>query len=176
LLDWKLARDRLGEEYDEQTVKKSYELIERLLRASEDISSVTENGIRTMIEIGMAFFRLHRPYEEKNKLWPDQGVEHVFFYSLEKLTGRSFIHGEVVGMGCVVGSYLHRADVSKTIRELDSLGLRFRPAEIGISRDEFAAALQTMNKISHEAGFQYLILDEFELDQSDIGELWKILS
>lgn len=176
LLDWKLANQRLGEDYNEETVRKSYELIDRLRGSAKEIRALTDSGIKTMIQIGMNFFRLHRPYEEQNKLWPDQGVEHVFYYSLERVTKRSFVHGEIVGTGCVVGSVMHGSDTEKVIRDLDSFSLNFRPHEIGISRDEFQSALMDMRKLSHESGFQYPIVDEFRFDQDAISNLWKILS
>jgi glycerol dehydrogenase-like iron-containing ADH family enzyme len=176
LLDWKLARDRLDEEYDTDTVQRSYDLIDYLRKNSSEICNLTDPGLRTMIEVGMNFFRLHRPYEIKNKLWPDQGVEHVFFYSLEKITGRSFIHGEIIGMGCVVGAYMHGENVDHVLSDLVSFGLRFRPKEVGVSRDEFARSVSSMRMVAKESNFRYLILDEFELKDSDIENLWQILN
>jgi glycerol-1-phosphate dehydrogenase [NAD(P)+] len=176
LLDWKLARDRRNEEYDPEVVRKSYELIAQIREHSNEIKHVTDEGLRTMIQVGMGFFRLHRPYEVKNKLWPDQGIEHVFFYSLEKVTGRSFIHGEVIGIGCVVGAYIHQSDIRSVMKDLDSFGLIFRPRELGITRSEFASTIRDMKKVGKEAGFTYDILDEFSPQETDIENLWSALS
>jgi glycerol-1-phosphate dehydrogenase [NAD(P)+] len=176
LLDWKLARDRLGEEFDTETERKSYALIDRLRRNSEEIRNLTDEGLKTMIEVGMEFFRLHRPFEIKEKLWPDQGVEHVFFYSLEKTTGRSFIHGEIIGTGCVIGTYMHGGNVDLVLDDLKSFGLRFRPGETGITRQEFEKSISGMRKIAKDSNFEYLILDEFEFKDSDIEKLWRILN
>jgi glycerol-1-phosphate dehydrogenase [NAD(P)+] len=176
LLDWKLARDRIGEEFDDETERKSYALINRLRQNSKEIRNLSDEGLKTMIEVGMDFFRLHRPYEIKNKLWPDQGVEHVFFYSLEKTAGRSFIHGEIIGMGCVVGTYMHGGNVDQVLADLKSFGLRFRPSETRVTRQEFEKSISSMKKIAQDSNFQYAILDEFEFKDTDIDTLWKILS
>lgn len=176
LLDWKLARDRIGEEFDPETERKSYALINRLRRNSNEIRNLSDEGLKTMIEVGMDFFRLHRPYEIKNKLWPDQGVEHVFFYSLERITGRSFIHGEIIGMGCVVGTYMHGGNVDQVMADLKSFGLRFRPSDTVVTHGDFEKSLSSMKKVAKDSNFQYEILDEFEFKDSDIEALWKILN
>ena len=131
LLDWRMARDRLHEEYSESVATQTEEVIDELRSAAPDIRAVTDDGVRTLIKLHSRLYDLSFPYFKRHKPWPNEGMEHIFFYALEKELGRSFVHGEPVGTGAVVAAYLHREDVSSYLSDLDSFGLRFRPTEYG---------------------------------------------
>ena len=44
---------------------------------------------------------------------PEEGSEHYFAYAAEALTGRSFVHGEIVGLGVVLMSGLQGRDAAR---------------------------------------------------------------
>jgi glycerol dehydrogenase-like iron-containing ADH family enzyme len=110
---------------------------------------------------------------------PEEGSEHVYFYSLEELTGRSFLHGEVVGTGIYVIRHFQRGDEEETAREMDGFGLRYRPSDYGVSREEFISALLHMKKYAsyraYRAKIPYTILDDTPITEMDAIELWKKL-
>ena len=94
---------------------------------------MTDKGLKSMVQMHIRLNALQWPYIAKGRTWPQEGIEHVFFYSLEKVTGKTFSHGEVLGTGCVLGAYIHGADVNEIISDLDSFGLQFRPKDYGLT-------------------------------------------
>ena len=57
------------------------------------------------------------------------GPNTCSFYSLEKVTGKSFIHGEIVGMGTVVATYMEGGDTQSVLEDLESISVRFEVEE-----------------------------------------------
>lgn len=176
LLDWRLARDLEGESYDEHTASSAENVLKRLVNSSKEIRNLTEDGIKSMIEMHVTLNELQWPYlQARYKMWPQEGSEHLFFYSLEKLTGKSFVHGEVVGAGCVVAGYMHGVDVDRIREELKGFGLGFGPDVLGISFDEFKGAIMNMPRVSSEANLHYAIVDRFKPTRESLEDMWRIL-
>ena len=96
------------------------------------IYDVTDKGIRSLVSMHIRLNQLQWPFIAKGRTWPQEGIEHVYFYSLEKVTGRTFSHGEVLGTGCVIGAFFHGEDTGEIMEDLDSFGLKFRPRDYGI--------------------------------------------
>jgi glycerol-1-phosphate dehydrogenase [NAD(P)+] len=176
LMDWKVARDRLQERYDLDTVNKAEDVLRRLVSSAKDIRDVTEVGVKNLVALQADITALQWPYLQKGKKWPEEGTEHVFFYSLEKTTGRAFIHGETVGTGSVVSTYMHRGDVSAVIKELDSFGLKFRPADNAITHQEFEETISNMKHVANEMKMHFPVLEDYRFTGDDVRELWRLLS
>jgi len=176
LMDWGVARDRLQERYDLDTVGKAEDVLRRLVSSATDIHNVTEAGIKNLVALQADITALQWPYLQRGKKWPEEGTEHVFFYSLEKTTGRAFIHGETVGTGSVVSTYMHGADTGLVIKELDSFGLKFRPADNMISHEEFEKTIHNMKYVANEMKMHFPVLDDYRFTAEHIKELWRLLS
>jgi glycerol-1-phosphate dehydrogenase [NAD(P)+] len=175
LFDWQLAHRQTGESYDEEIARGSRSILERLLVNRNEIRNVTEKGIRVLVELHRETNRL---IMQAGKSRPEEGSEHIFFYTLEELTRRNFVHGEVVGLGIFVASYFQsngqeEDDVAST---MDSLGLLFRPKDIGVGHDEFVQAVLNMRRHSKETKRFFSIVDMAEISESDAELLWKKLS
>jgi glycerol-1-phosphate dehydrogenase [NAD(P)+] len=175
LLDWKYARDKEGEDYDETVVMKTENVLKKLMTSSKDIRDVTDAGIRSIVQMHLELNSLQFPFFQKGRTWPQEGTEHVFFYSLEKVTGRTFSHGEVLGMGAVVATCMHGQDVEEVIRDLDSFGLRFRPRDLDVSFSDFWQAIKNMKAITTAMHTHYGMLDQGGLSEGSTTELWMML-
>ncbi|MEI7745451.1 MAG: hypothetical protein WCK58_17075 [Chloroflexota bacterium] len=71
-----------------------------MLDATDDIREVNDRGVHTLVSAlrwgGAAF---------NNTGWnprPIEGSGHTFFYSLEHLIHRPFLHGQIVGLGLLL--------------------------------------------------------------------------
>src|SRR5262249_49475238 len=109
LMDWRYARDKEGDEYDDSVAGEAEKVLARLRASTQEIFNVSDAGLRSMVEMHVKLNALQWPFIEKGRTWPQEGIEHVFFYSLEKITERTFAHGEVLGTGCVLGAFIHKA-------------------------------------------------------------------
>lgn len=176
LMDWRYARDTDNDEYEPLVAKQAEEVLAKLKASTKEIFNVSDLGIQSMVQMHVKLNSLQWSYIEKGRTWPQEGIEHVFFYSLEKIMGKTYSHGEVLGTGCVVGGFIHGADVSEIIKDLDSFGLQFRPKDYGISFSDFEVAIRNMKAVTVAMNSYYPILrDRFPKD-SDIREVWRVLN
>jgi glycerol dehydrogenase-like iron-containing ADH family enzyme len=159
--DWRLARDLGREEahwpYDERLVGAARERLDSVLASLDDIREVTESGIRTLMlahRWGGAAFH--------NAGWNPrhiEGVEHFFFYNLERLTGRHFIHGQPVGLGTYVGALLQDNEPEMVAAAIVRAGVDVRPAAMGVTWDDVGQAIRTLPAFVREAGLWFSVAD-----------------
>jgi len=176
LMDWKYARERASAEYDQEIVKQTEKVLSKLRSDRQDIFDVTDKGIRSLVSMHIRLNELQWPFIAMGRTWPQEGIEHVFFYSLEKVTGRTFSHGEVLGTGCIIGAFYHGADIEEMKGDLDSFGLKYHPRDYGISFEEFENAIHRMKATTMAMSSRYEILDDRELSQLEVKKLWDQLS
>jgi len=180
LVDWETEHKTSQGWFDEEVFSKTTTVLKRLKEKARDIYDVTEEGIKVIVQSNIEIAEVVKILEQKgrpkNKTWPADGIEHIFFYSLEKFVDRPLIHGEIVGLGAVVGTHVQGGDVDSVIEDLDSFGLQFRPTQIGISFDEFKKAILSMKDVSRSMGYSYLSLQGTSPDSDDVAFLWEKLA
>jgi glycerol dehydrogenase-like iron-containing ADH family enzyme len=172
-LDWRLTRDLGREEgqwpYDERLVAAAHERLDAVLGALDDIHDVNDHGIRTLMDAhrwgGDTF---HASGWNPRHI---EGVEHFFFYNLEKRTGRHFIHGQPVGLGIVLGSVMHRSGADEMVAALARVGVDIRPEAMGVTWEEAEAAMRTLGSFVREAGLWHSIADERAVDDNTVSEV-----
>ncbi len=179
LFDWKLSHEKTGEPYDAGVAAGMARVLDILIANSSEIKNVTEKGIRTLVELHAEANRLVNAaprFPDKPPTRPEEGSEHAFFYTLENVTRRSFVHGQAVGTGIFISTHFQNREEEEVARVMDVLGLVFRPAEYGVSHDDFVAAVLDMKNYSRKAGLLYSILDETQISRRDAEELWDKLT
>lgn len=160
--DWKFAHERGRCEpkwpYDEGLVRSARAVLAGVLAKLDAVREVSEEGIRTLAEAlrwgGAAFY---------NSGWNPrhiEGVEHLFFYSLEYVTRRPFIHGQPVCLGVYLGAMLQGNRPDDMLAAIHRAGVDIRPSAMGIGWDDVGAALERLRAFAREEGFFYTIADE----------------
>ena len=160
--DWKLAHEKGKTEpkwsYDPRLVKEARQVLDEVLEKLDEIRNVTEDGIRTLMNAhrwgGAAFH---------NAGWNPrhiEGVEHFFFYTLEYLTGKPFIHGQPVCLGLYIGSALQENDAESMLAAVHKVGIDIRPEAMGITWDDAADAMRKMKEYVEQAGLWYTIASD----------------
>jgi glycerol-1-phosphate dehydrogenase [NAD(P)+] len=172
LFDWWLAHEDKGESYDERIAGDSKKIIERLVSNAHEIKNVSEQGIKTLVELHI---ETNRVQVEAGSPRPEEGSEHLYFYTLEQQTGRSFVHGETVGTGIYVITHFQTKDEEEVARAMDAMGLYFRPRDYGVSHEEFVSAVLGMKRYSTAAKHMYTIVEKVNITPNDAEELWKKL-
>jgi glycerol-1-phosphate dehydrogenase [NAD(P)+] len=164
--DWKLAHDMGRVEprwpYDERLVAAARERLDSVLAALDDIRDVTEHGIRTLMlahRWGGATF--HDAGWNPRHI---EGIDHFFFYNLERITGRHFIHGQPVGLGIVVGSLLQDNEPDHMLAALHRAGVDIRPEAMGVTWDDATQAMTTLGGYVREAGLWFTVADVRPMD------------
>jgi glycerol-1-phosphate dehydrogenase [NAD(P)+] len=172
-LDWRLTRDLGREErqwpYDERLVVEARQRLDSVMEALDAIHDVTDPGVRTLMDAhrwgGQTF---HAAGWNPRHI---EGVEHFFFYNLERRTGRHFIHGQPVGFGIVLGSVMHENGVDEMVAALARAGVDIRPEAMGVTWADAEAAMRSLGEFVRTAGLWHSIADERIVDDAIVGEV-----
>ena len=123
----------------------------------DDIHDVNEAGIRaSMLAHRWGGATFHDSGWNPRHI---EGVEHFFFYNLERLTGRHFIHGQPVGLGIYAGSVLQDNEPDAMLAALLRVGVDIRPEAMGVTWDDVAEAMRTLPAFVREAGLWFSVAD-----------------
>ncbi|HLA17160.1 MAG TPA: iron-containing alcohol dehydrogenase [Candidatus Limnocylindrales bacterium] len=168
LFDWRLGAAAGRIAFDDEIAQRAGAVLERLYGLAADIHAVTDEALETIL----------RGYVEVNELClraghsgPEEGSEHYLAYHLEAGAGRSFIHGELIGLGAVLMARLQENDPEVVVTFLDTCGVAWRPADQGIDQEVLRAALGELPAFVREAGLPYSIIDEADLGPHAVGRL-----
>ena len=176
LFDWELGHKTTGEWYDEQIVARSRDIVSKLISESDEIRNVTERGIKSLVNLHI---ETNVVQELAKGSRPESGSEHVYFFSLEQTTGKSFLHGEAVGTGIYIARRFQASDEEKCAKIMEGLGLFYRPQDQAIKMDEFVSAVMNMKKYasydSYRKKLPFSILDSVKIERDDAVALWKAL-
>jgi glycerol-1-phosphate dehydrogenase [NAD(P)+] len=177
--DWDFARKTGRCEtkwpYDDEWVAQAVEVLQSVLSATEDIREVSDRGVRILMNAlrwgGAAF---------NNTGWnprPIEGSEHTFFYSLEHLTKRPFLHGQIVSLGVLLMSYLQDNDPASIKDKLEEMGVAYQPEDMSITWDDVRAGLRHMKDYWQQSGnLWYTIATETEITDGYLDEVQTWIS
>jgi glycerol dehydrogenase-like iron-containing ADH family enzyme len=134
VLDWQYARDNGKSEakwpYDEGLAKQSLSKVNAILKNIDGIRNMTDAGIDALVDGLKWGTSFHGSGWCPRHI---EGTDHFLFYTLEKQTGKKFLHGQPVGLGIVVGSMLHEKGADEMLDAIAGIGLDVRPQAMGLS-------------------------------------------
>jgi glycerol-1-phosphate dehydrogenase [NAD(P)+] len=166
--DWALGARTGRIAFDETVDAAAAAVLERLYGLADEVADVTDRALDHII----------RGYAEVNALLlavghsgPEEGSEHYFGYAVEAHTGRSFVHGELIGLGVVLMSGLQGNDPARAIAFLDRCRVQWRPEQIGLDRATLEAVLVDLPRFVREANLPHSILDEVDLETTAVNQL-----
>lgn len=162
LWDWRYA-DRVGRveprwPVDETLIEASEEAYRRVVDNADEIREMTDEGIRQLtasLEYGGRAFA--------DAGWNPrhiEGSDHFIFYALERVTGRSFLHGQAVGLGIIIASAIQGNEPDRIRRVIDALGVPYQPGDMGVSWDDVFAAFDALPSVIRDAGLWHTILSD----------------
>jgi glycerol-1-phosphate dehydrogenase [NAD(P)+] len=160
LWDWKFASEEGRVEpqwpFDERLADASRDAYDRILLNAKAIHDQTDDGIRALVASlsygGSAF---------ANAGWNPrhiEGADHFLFYALEYVTGKSFLHGQAVGLGILIASALQGNDPDRIRAALDTLEVPYRPADMGITWDDIGRAFDAVPEVIERTHLWYTVL------------------
>jgi glycerol dehydrogenase-like iron-containing ADH family enzyme len=171
LFDWNLAtkRNKAGFwPWDDEIASHMQKVLDRVRSKTKEIHDVTEDGIKTLTEAlrwGAAAYH--------NAGWNArvEGSEHFFFYTLEYLTKRGFVHGEAVSLGIMFMSALQNNDPDGISRSIREVGVLVRPEQLGVGWNDAIRAFKETRKFSEQNDLFYSIVNERDVNDQIIEEV-----
>ncbi|MQB01652.1 MAG: iron-containing alcohol dehydrogenase [Actinobacteria bacterium] len=122
------VRDRIGT------------IIDRAMDGAAEIGTVSRSGIKLLIEL----FEECTNTTEESPSPLGAGGEHLFAWNLEGVTGRHFIHGEIVSLGIVICAYLQGRHFDQLRSALDRARVAYRPDQVGANWEDIKQTLVTV--------------------------------
>jgi len=172
ILDWRYA-EATGQvedkwRYDEALAAQSLSKVEQVVSHVDDIRNLTDEGIQVLID-GLKWGTSYH-----GAGWCPrhiEGTDHFLFYTLEKLTGRKFLHGQPVGLGVIVGSMLHDSGTTDMLDTISGVGLDIRPQAMGLTWDQLEEGLKTMRSFVNSAGLWHSIAHDARISDGFVRDL-----
>tara|TARA_B100000900_G_scaffold288729_1_gene247695 strand:+ start:376 stop:1413 length:1038 start_codon:yes stop_codon:yes gene_type:complete len=178
VLDWKYA-DKKNKceqkwQYNSELADKSLTYVDDLVANVKDIKNMNENGINTIIRAhqwgGNSFF---------SSGWNPrhiEGIEHFFFYNLEFLTNKKFIHGQPVCLGFILGCLMHNKLEKRFIDFFENLDFNFSPMAMNLSWDDVTNTLKTLRSYIQKNNLWYGIGSDFEYSSEILIQLKDVIN
>ncbi len=165
--DWKLARDKIDEEYNEVAASMSL-LPSNLMLNLESINfkddlTTLEKLIRGLILSGVSI-------AIAGSSRPASGAEHKFSHALDYLGYGDGVHGEQVGLGTIIMEYLHQkyygvGDWEAIKSTLEKAQAPTTAKELGLTKDQILEALVYAKKIRKR---RYTILEDVNPSKEEL--------
>ena len=92
------------------------------------------------------------------------------------MTGRSFVHGELVSLGTLLMATLQEHEPSRVRTFLEASQVAWQPAHLGLDRDALATILGGLPAFVRQAGLPYSIIDEAELGPATVAALLDVVT
>ena len=141
LAEWSWrARKGSGPPFDEAAaaVEEDYydELVQRFIQTLDRPGRLTADSVKHIMS----------SLRERDRRKPPgpAGVsgDHNFWLALELVNDRAWIHGELVALGAVIIAWNAEAAPERLTARLDECKVRYRPSEMGLSREELQKGLE----------------------------------
>lgn len=169
--DWHLAKEKVGEAFDEVAASMAIMPANLMLNAKKlDLREINglEMLVRGLILSGVAISLV-------NSSRPASGAEHKFSHALDYLGYGVGTHGEKVGLAAIIMEYLHEkyygtGDWMLLKESLEKIQAPTTLKEIGISKEECIEALMYTKKIRTK---RYTILEDVKPTESDYEVILK---
>ena len=173
VMDWQYARDS-GQlekqwEYDEELANTSLIKAQAVIDEYQEIKEMTDKGIKIMIDAlkwgGSSYC---------NSGWNPrhiEGVEHLIFYSLEYHTKKTFLHGQAVCLGIVIGCMMHKKRSEELKNIINKIGVDINPKSMNIGWDEVKHSLVNLKDFVEKSNFMRGISNRYIFDENFFKEM-----
>lgn len=154
VLDWRLAHRLKGEYYGDYSAQLALLSAKHVANYSDLISKLSVEGVRIIVE-GLISSSVAMCIAGSSR--PASGSEHLFSHALDSVANYPALHGEQVGIGTIMMSYLHGLEWRKIKKVLKKIGLPTTAKELGVKDVDVINALTIAHKIRTD---RYTILGE----------------
>lgn len=173
LYDWRLAAEQVGERFDPDIAEQSKKLLQRLFDHAESISEATESGLKLLCDL---YYEEVNLCEQNGNSRPEEGSEHNFAYCLENITGKKYLHGELIALSVLTTS-IFQGQPTKPVRDfLKTAQIEYRPNEIGVTFSEIEQTLLALPEyLEEESQLLYGIFHHRTMDEKSVQEIIRRL-
>ncbi len=176
--DWLIARDEINERFDQTVFNRAKSIANELINASNEISNVTENGIKALVN---GFYEEVLLCEDWGNARPEEGSEHFLAYCLESITHEHYIHGNLIGMNILISLYLQdqyaQFSLDQVTQFFEDIQLNFTAESLKISYNNLKTALKQVKTYVIDEQLFYSIYNspKLVLNNEKIEEILRFM-
>src|SRR5207245_2822287 len=131
-------------------------LVDSLFAHADGIRKVEDGPLEMMVR---GYIRNNALCLAAGTAQPEEGSEHFWAYLVEYLTGRHFVHGELVSLGVLLMARLQENNADSIRALLERVGVRYKPRELGLTREEFRRSLIDLPAYVRSEGLWHTVID-----------------
>jgi len=168
LWDWEHGVAHGGAPFVPEIAVRAARILERVDELAPAIGAASPEAL---VFIAESYAAVNGLIVDSGHSQPEEGSEHYLAYALEEETGRSFVHGEIVGLGVVVMATLqgNRPDWARSI--LERCRVDWQPRHLGIARGSFVRALGGLGGFVSKTRAPWSIAHAAELSAASVEAL-----
>jgi glycerol-1-phosphate dehydrogenase [NAD(P)+] len=170
LFDWRLGALAGTVSFNSDIAQVAESILAATLHDAEEIARVSERGVVTLMS---GYCDVNDMTVAQGHAQMEEGSEHYFAYLAEKLTGRNFVHGELVVLGAVLMSRWQENRDDVVMGAATRAKVRWRPDDIGISASELRSIIRELPRFVVETALPYSVINERTLSRSEMESLTK---
>ena len=166
--DWELAR-RGGHDdwmWEDRAIPRVRSLLDRLDHEATEIHNVTDAGIRAIVECYLEINDICMPLGHYRA---EEGSEHFFAYNIEALTRTQYVHGNLVGLGIRLMSWLQGNRLDWIEDVMRRIGLANEPRDNNLTRSTVEKALRTLRPYAEQHNYWYSIINSRPITEEAIA-------
>ena len=166
--DWALGAKAGTIAFDARVDAAAHRVLEALYLAADEVAAVSDVALEHIIR---AYVAVNALLLDVGHSGPEEGSEHYFGYAAEALTGRSFVHGELIGLGTVLMAGLQDNDQAAAAVFLDRCEVEWRPEQLELDPATLEGILLDLPDFVRRAGLAHSIIDEAVIDRASVARL-----
>ena len=168
--DWQYANSKGKSEYpySQNAINSGKKILDFIYDNIGNIKENNDNGLRSIVEAYISLNTICLPIDHFRI---EEGSEHYLFYELEERLKRSFIHGNIIGLGIYLLSRLQKNDPLFITETMDESGLIYHPNSMDIKRKDLRDSLLSLKSyVKSKDKLWFTIIDDSNIDEEWINE------
>ena len=174
--DWEHAYKNGKSEYEFslQNIETARGIVHNMESLLSEIRNNDDAGLRAIVE---GYMKLNEICLPAGHWRIEEGSEHYLFYELEERLKRSFIHGNIIGLGIYLMSRLQKNKPDWITNVMHEAGLDFQPATMNLKKADLRASLLNLNKyVKATNHLWYTVLNDTKIEVKWVDEVLSELS
>lgn len=168
--DWQYANSRGKSEYpySQNAIDNGKKILDFIYDNIGNIKENNDNGLRSIVEAYISLNTICLPIDHFRI---EEGSEHYLFYELEERLRRSFIHGNIIGLGIYLLSRLQKNEPLFITEMMDESGLIYHPNSMNLKREDLIKSLLTLkNYVKSKDKLWFTIIDDSNINEEWVNE------
>ncbi len=174
LFDWRLASSAgHGHPWHDGLATLGATLLDELEAAVDDIAAVTDDGVRFLAD---AYRRIGAGCAWAGHSRFEEGSEHFWAYAYEHATGAHPVHGEIIAFAVCALAHVQGNAPERARSIVARCATRAHPDDLGVSRDDFVAALVGLREYARVESLDIGVADLRDITTAMAAEAWAFVS